>query len=181
MYQYDSWYVSTECIARGNMQELEKYYFSDRALKNIRDGVLVQLGENEALYRLAFLVLHLGTRDMNLRFYEYGMYQLSHENMGRRLECFKKRYPKLGQKIEGIITETSTLQEYATLEEFSSINIDSTLMRNFNSSSVESLRRSQEKSVGKVKLVLAAEQIQQQKSSKKKIKMKTEESKILHL
>lgn len=48
-------------------------------------------------------------------------------------------------------------------------------MRNFNSSSVESLRRSQEKSIGKVKLVLAeqSQQPQQQPSKKKKIKMKT--------
>lgn len=59
---------------------------------------------------MAFLVLHLGTRDMNLRFYEYGLYQLSQENLLKRIDTFKKRYPKLGQKIEHILTETANPQ-----------------------------------------------------------------------
>lgn len=111
---------------------------------------------------------------MNLRFYEYGLYQLSQENMCKRIEAFKKRYPKLGMKIEHILMETANPQEYASLEEFSSINIEATFGRNLNSS-VESLRKSQERSANKNRIPLIDQ------SKKKKIKMKTEECRVLHL
>lgn len=38
VYHYDSWITPTELIVKSNMQELEKFYFSEKSLKNIRDG-----------------------------------------------------------------------------------------------------------------------------------------------
>ena len=58
---------------------------------------------------------------------------------------FLKRFPKLGQKVEHIL-QLSDDQEYI-LEDFSSINIDSTLMRNLNSSSVDDCKSNPRKSL----------------------------------
>lgn len=103
--------------------------------------------EREALFRLAFLILHVGTRDLNLRFYEYGMYQISQENMVRRIELFVKRYPRLGEKIQHILLEMPDHQEYKFLEELSSINVDGTLLKNLYASSVDESKSNPRKSI----------------------------------
>ena len=45
VYHYDSWMVPTDFIVRDSFQDLEKYYFSEKALKNIRDHQNVPLTE----------------------------------------------------------------------------------------------------------------------------------------
>ena len=86
--------------------------------------------------------------------------------MNKRLETFTKRFPKLGQKIQHILMEAADPQEYPTLDELSSINIDSTLMKNLYNSSVESHVRL-ERSISKNKVSNA------EPPKKKKLRVKT--------
>jgi|JI6StandDraft_1071083.scaffolds.fasta_scaffold03461_4 hypothetical protein len=103
VYHYDSWLKQSSVVVRENPQELEKYYFGQSNLYEIKQGLPLTVNRKAVLFRLALMVLHLGTRELGLRLYEFGEYCLNTNNLNRRLEVFRVKYPRLFQKVGRII------------------------------------------------------------------------------
>lgn len=127
VYHYDGWMRGTAEIVKRWMGELEKYYFSPTNLQEIKQNVELTVNRKTMLFRLAMMIVHLGTRELNLRLYEFGEYAINVENLHKRLEVFRVKYPRLHGKIERILDgNIDKIEELEKVESFSTIHLTET-------------------------------------------------------
>lgn len=124
VYHYDSWLRPSSEVVRENIQELEKYYFGTSNLYEIKQGLSLTVNRKTVLFRLAFMVLHLGTRELGLRLYEFGEYCLNSSNLSKRLEVFRVKYPRLFSKVSRILEgDVDRLDDLERTDSFSTIQL----------------------------------------------------------
>jgi hypothetical protein len=127
VYHYDGWMRPTEDIVRQSISELERYYFSPTNLQEIKQNVSLTISRKTMLFRLAMMLVHLGTRELSLRLYEFGEYAINIENLHKRLEVFKVKYPRMHSKVERILDgNIDRLEDLEKVESFSTIHLAET-------------------------------------------------------